>query len=68
MDSTGGEREEMIATEPVGRVRRPEEVAETVVWLCGKGASFTTRQAITVDEGWTECVVHICRPIPALRG
>jgi NAD(P)-dependent dehydrogenase (short-subunit alcohol dehydrogenase family) len=29
----------------------PEEVAETVVWLCSDGASFITGHALAVDGG-----------------
>ena len=39
--------------EPIGRMGRPEEVGETVLWLCGPGASFITGQSIPVDGGYT---------------
>ena len=39
------------AMEPVGRLGRPEEVAEAVVWLCSEAASFVTGAALTVDGG-----------------
>ena len=42
----------MIATEPVGRMGHPEEIADAVVWLCSPRASFVTGQAIAVDGGF----------------
>ena len=43
---------EKIATaEPVGRVGQPEEIAESVVWLCSDAASFVTGHAMSVDGG-----------------
>ena len=42
----------MVATEPVGRLGRPEEIADTVVWLCSDRSSFVTGQAIAVDGGF----------------
>jgi NAD(P)-dependent dehydrogenase (short-subunit alcohol dehydrogenase family) len=42
----------MMAREPVGRMGHPEEVAETVVWLCSDAASFVTGHAMTVDGGY----------------
>lgn len=38
--------------EPVGRLGQPEEVAETVIWLCSDASSFITGDAIPVDGGW----------------
>ena len=38
---------------PVGRIARPEEVAEMVLWLCSDKASYVTGQAIAVDGAWT---------------
>jgi NAD(P)-dependent dehydrogenase (short-subunit alcohol dehydrogenase family) len=38
--------------EPIGRMGRPEEVAEAVVWLCSGSASFVTGEALAVDGGW----------------
>jgi NAD(P)-dependent dehydrogenase (short-subunit alcohol dehydrogenase family) len=48
-----GGRERMTQTEPVGRIGRPIEVANAVLWLCGDEASFVTGQALAVDGGWT---------------
>src|SRR6266568_865170 len=42
----------MLASEPVGRMGNPEEVAETVVWLCSDAASFVTGHTMTVDGGY----------------
>ena len=46
-------REAMIENEPMGRIGAPEEIAEAVLWLSCKTASFVTGQAIAVDGGWT---------------
>lgn len=48
------EVEKQFATqEPIGRLGQPEEVAETVMWLCSDSSSFVTGDAIPVDGGWT---------------
>jgi 3-oxoacyl-[acyl-carrier protein] reductase len=36
---------------PVGRLGKPEEIAETIVWLASERASFITGQTILVDGG-----------------
>jgi NAD(P)-dependent dehydrogenase (short-subunit alcohol dehydrogenase family) len=39
------------ALEPLGRLGKPEEVAEAVVWLCSDAASFVTGHTMTIDGG-----------------
>lgn len=53
---TGKDKEvekQYIGMEPIGRMGNPEEVAETVVWLCSDGASFVTGVAMPVDGGFS---------------
>lgn len=42
----------LIGRHPIGRLGRPEEIAETVVWLCSDAASFVTGHAMPVDGGY----------------
>jgi len=41
---------------PVGRVGRPEDIAEAVEWLVGAG--FVTGQSIAVDGGMTRLMIY----------
>lgn len=41
------------AGHPVGRLGRPEEIADAVVWLASDASSFVTGQPILVDGGYT---------------
>src|SRR5437868_7199575 len=53
---TGGTdegRARVISEEPIGRMGRPEEIANAVVWLCSDAAGFVVGSAMVIDGGQT---------------
>jgi NAD(P)-dependent dehydrogenase (short-subunit alcohol dehydrogenase family) len=44
--------EAMIAAEPIGRIGKPEEIANVVLFLCSDEASFVTGLPMPVDGGY----------------
>jgi NAD(P)-dependent dehydrogenase (short-subunit alcohol dehydrogenase family) len=46
-------REELHARQPIGRMGRPEEIADLVLYLASDEASFVTGSIMTIDGGWT---------------
>jgi NAD(P)-dependent dehydrogenase (short-subunit alcohol dehydrogenase family) len=44
--------ETMIAAEPIGRIGKPEEIANVVLFLCSDEASFVTGLPMPVDGGY----------------
>ena len=45
------QREALLAQIPLGRLGRPQEVAETVAWLASEGAGYITGTTIHVNGG-----------------
>jgi len=43
---------EILRHQPIGRLGRPEEVAQAVVWLCSEQASMIVGTALGVDGGY----------------
>ena len=43
----------MLKDVPIGRLGRPEEIANAVLWLCSPAASFMVGHALAVDGGYT---------------
>ncbi|MDR6872026.1 3-oxoacyl-[acyl-carrier protein] reductase [Bosea sp. BE125] len=38
---------------PLGRIGKPDEIADLVAWLTGHGAGYMTGASLTIDGGWT---------------
>jgi NAD(P)-dependent dehydrogenase (short-subunit alcohol dehydrogenase family) len=49
----GDARQQLSDMHPVGRMGRPEEIADAVIYLCSDKASFITGQSLAVDGGFT---------------
>ena len=43
----------MGAVHPIGRIGRPEEIADAVAWLFSYKSSYYTGQSLTLDGGLT---------------
>jgi NAD(P)-dependent dehydrogenase (short-subunit alcohol dehydrogenase family) len=46
------ELDERARRQPLGRLARPDEIADAVTWLSGDGASFITGSSLVVDGGY----------------
>jgi NAD(P)-dependent dehydrogenase (short-subunit alcohol dehydrogenase family) len=46
-------RAELHARQPVGRMGRPDEIANLALYLCSAEAEFVAGSAVTIDGGWT---------------
>ena len=44
---------QMIEKHPMGRIAKPEEVANAVLWLCSDAASYVNGICLPVDGGFT---------------
>jgi len=46
-------RDQLMAMQPIGRLGKPQEVAEAAAWLCSDKASLMTGHAMGVDGGYS---------------
>jgi 3-hydroxybutyrate dehydrogenase len=52
-DREAGIRDLLHEKQPSGRTSTPDEIAQTVLWLCDPAAHNLTGAAIPIDGGWT---------------
>jgi NAD(P)-dependent dehydrogenase (short-subunit alcohol dehydrogenase family) len=45
-------QQQLVNGEPIGRIGKPEEIAETVLWLSSDASSFVTGLPLVADGGW----------------
>jgi NAD(P)-dependent dehydrogenase (short-subunit alcohol dehydrogenase family) len=45
-------RKYVLSCHPIGRLGKPTEIAEAVVWMCSDRASFMTGQSLVLDGGF----------------
>lgn len=53
---TGGDdatKAELLKAQPIGRLGKPEEIADAVLWLCSSRASLVLGHALSVDGGYS---------------
>jgi NAD(P)-dependent dehydrogenase (short-subunit alcohol dehydrogenase family) len=53
METQADALDAMLQDVPIGRLGRPEEIANAVLWLCSSAASFMVGHALAVDGGYT---------------
>jgi len=46
------DEESLVAATPLGRLGRPEEIADAVVWLCSDEARFVLGHTMTIDGAY----------------
>lgn len=47
-----GVRKYVLSCHPIGRLGKPMEIAEAVLWMCSDHASFMTGQSLVLDGGF----------------
>ena len=59
IDTTGSEFTGPDALQqPVGRVGKPEDIAEMILFLCSEKAGFITGENICIDGGMTKLMIY----------
>jgi 3-oxoacyl-[acyl-carrier protein] reductase len=51
LGSEPGMREKFVATVPLGRLAKPQDIAEVALFLCSEEAQFLTGNIVEVDGG-----------------
>ena len=52
MESNNTPQAQLDDDQPIGRMGKPEEIAEVVVWLCTDAASYVTGHVFPIDGGY----------------
>jgi A-factor type gamma-butyrolactone 1'-reductase (1S-forming) len=55
--------DEMSAVHPIGRIGRPEEIADAVAWLFSDRSSYYTGQSLILDGGLTAQRPHVTQHV-----
>jgi NAD(P)-dependent dehydrogenase (short-subunit alcohol dehydrogenase family) len=54
--------DEMSAVRPIGRIGRPEDIADAVAWLFSERSSYYTGQSLILDGGLTAQRPYVTQP------